>query len=93
MHPSVLFAQELCAGARGMLADVDVIWDMRLLPRPTQQRFEVQSLSFGLEQVPGRRRNTQTTQANEHPSSLRGTSPLVLSSAIAVLYTSSNKTR
>lgn len=86
MHPSVLFAQELCAGARGMLADVDVIWDMRLLPRPTQQRFGVQSLSFGLEQVPGRRRNTQTTQ---HPSSLRDTGALVLSSGIAVLYTSS----
>lgn len=88
MHPSVLFAQELCAGARGMLADVDVIWDMRLLPRPTQQRFGVQSLSFGLEQVPGRHRNTQTTQANEYPSSLRDTGALVLSSVTAVLYAS-----
>lgn len=39
MHPSALFAQESSAGALGMLADVGVIWDMWLLPRPTQQCF------------------------------------------------------
>ncbi len=57
-HPSALFAQEVSAGAQGTLADVGVIWDMRPLPRPTQQRSGVQSLSYGFEQVPGRRRNT-----------------------------------
>lgn len=58
MHPSALFAQVPSAGARGRLADVGVIWDMRLLPRPTQQCFGVQSLGYGFEQVPGRRGHT-----------------------------------
>lgn len=59
-----------------MLADVDVIWDIRLLARPAQQRFGVQSLRFGFEQVPGTRTHAHT-HTKEHLSSLRGTCPQV----------------
>ena len=91
LHPSALSAQEHCAGARGILPDVGVIWDMRLLPRPTQQRFGEQSLSYGSEQVPGRRRNTQNAhKKNENLGPQRSTVPQVLSS---VLCASSKKTR
>lgn len=48
MHPSVEFAQKPPAGARGKLADVGVIWDTKLLPRPAQRSFGAQSLGYGL---------------------------------------------
>lgn len=48
MHPSVEFAQKPPAGARGRLADVGVIWDTKLLPRPAQRSFGAQSLGYGL---------------------------------------------
>lgn len=62
MHPSVvLFAQELCAGARVMLADVDVIWDTRLRAKgPPHTALECRAFSVSFEEVPGLRRNTQT---------------------------------
>ncbi len=44
MQPSALFAREQSAGGRGKLADVGVIWDRWLLPRPTRQCFRVKSL-------------------------------------------------
>lgn len=81
MQLSTLFVQEQSAGARGRLADVGVIWDTRLLPRPTQQRLGVLSLSRGFEQMPGKAQDTHT---KEHTSSLTGTGPEVLSLAIEV---------
>lgn len=48
MHPSAQFAQKPPAGAWDRLADVGVIWDTRLLPRPAQWCCGAQSLSYGL---------------------------------------------